>query len=209
MLNLLLIDDHKLVRVGIRKILEESAGINVVGEAETGEDGLQLARELKPDIILLDINMPGIGGIEALRKLKAHNAKVRVIVVSVQTEEPLPSRMLEAGADGYLSKSRAADEVLLAVQKVQRGERYLSADIAQQMALNRHAQQSPVDQLSKREIQVLIQVTEGKTVQEISDSLALSPKTISTYRYRMYEKLNVNNDVELTRFALRHGLISE
>lgn len=208
--RILLIDDHKLIRVGIRKILEESAGIEVVGEADTGEEGLRLARELNPDIVLLDVNMPGIGGIEALRKLKAHNPDTRVLVVSVHTEEPMPSRMLEAGADGYLSKSRAADEVLAAVQKVSRGERYLTADIAQQLALGRfNASSSPAEQLSEREMQVMMLVTRGKSIQEISEQLSLSPKTVSTYRYRIYEKLGVSNDVELTRFAIRHGLVEE
>lgn len=212
MISVLLIDDHKLIRVGIRKILEESAGITVAGEAESGEEGLRLAREHKPDVVLLDVNMPGIGGIEALRKLKAYDPDVRVIVVSVHAEEPMPSKMLEAGADGYMSKNRAADEVLAAVQKVSQGERYLTADIAQQLALGRFgggSQASPFDQLSEREMQVMLLVTRGRSIQDISDQLALSPKTVSTYRYRIYEKLDVHNDVELTRFAMRHGVLDE
>lgn len=212
MISVLLIDDHKLIRVGIRKILEESAGITVAGEAESGEEGLRLAREHKPDVVLLDVNMPGIGGIEALRKLKAYDPQVRVIVVSVHAEEPMPSKMLEAGADGYMSKNRAADEVLAAVQKVSQGERYLTADIAQQLALGRFgggSQASPFDQLSEREMQVMLLVTRGRSIQDISDQLALSPKTVSTYRYRIYEKLDVHNDVELTRFAMRHGVLDE
>lgn len=212
MISVLLIDDHKLIRVGIRKILEESAGITVAGEAESGEEGLRLAREHKPDVVLLDVNMPGIGGIEALRKLKAYDPDVRVIVVSVHAEEPMPSKMLEAGADGYMSKNRAADEVLAAVQKVSQGERYLTADIAQQLALGRFgggSQASPFDQLSEREMQVMLLVTQGRSIQDISDQLALSPKTVSTYRYRIYEKLDVHNDVELTRFAMRHGVLDE
>lgn len=211
MLKILLVDDHKLVRVGIRKILEESVGIEVVGEADSGEEGLQLARALKPDIVLLDVNMPGMGGVEALRKLLALDHDVRVIVVSVHAEEPLPSRLLEAGAKGYLSKGRAADEVLLAVRKVAAGERYLTSDVAQQIALGKvgGSGKSPLAQLSEREMQVMLLVIEGKSIQEISDKLCLSPKTVSTYRYRLFDKLGIHNDVELTRLAIRHGLVGE
>lgn len=209
MIRVLLIDDHKLIRVGIRNILETSPGIEVVGEAETGEEGLRLARELKPDIVLLDINLPGMNGVECLRKLRTHDEQVKVIVVSMHITEPLPGKVLALGAAGYLTKGRAADEVLVAVQKISQGERYLSADVAQQLALDKLKGGSPLEQLSEREIQVLLLVTQGKSITDIADHLCVSSKTVSTYRYRIFEKLGVSNDVELTRYAIRYGIIQE
>jgi len=209
MIRVLLIDDHKLIRVGIRNILETSPGISVVGEAETGEEGLRLARELKPDIVLLDINLPGMNGLECLRKLRTHDERVKIIVISMHITEPLPGKVLELGAAGYLTKSRAADEVLVAVQKISQGERYLSADVAQQLALDKLKGGSPLEHLSERELQVLLLVTQGKSITEIATQLSVSSKTVSTYRYRIFEKLNVGNDVELTRYAIRHGIIQE
>lgn len=209
MIRVLLIDDHKLIRVGIRNILETSPGISVVGEAETGEEGVRLARELKPDIVLLDINLPGMNGVECLRKLRTHDEQLKVIVISMHITEPLPGKVLELGAAGYLTKGRAADEVLVAVQKISQGERYLSADVAQQLALDKLNGGSPLEHLSERELQVLLLVTQGKSITEIAEQLSVSSKTVSTYRYRIFEKLDVGNDVELTRYAIRHGIIQE
>lgn len=209
MIKVLLIDDHKLVRTGIRKILEESAGIQVVGEADDGERGLELVQQLDPDVVLLDVSMPGIGGLETMRKLLEHDPSTKVIVVSVHAQEPVPGKLLEAGAFGYLTKGCAAEEVVTAVRRVHGGERYLTAEIARALALGavggRKTTESPFELLSQREMQVMMMVTQGQTIQEISERLHLSPKTISTYRYRLFEKLDVANDVELTRLAIRHG----
>jgi two-component system invasion response regulator UvrY len=209
MIRVLLVDDHRLVRTGLRRLLEDSTGISVVGEAETGEQGVQLARELKPDIILLDVNMPGIGGFEAAHKLLASDPRTRIIVLSAQALEPMPARLLEAGAAGYLTKACAADEVVTAVRRVHAGERYLSADVARGLAFGAVSGRSPglLDNLSQRELQVMMMVGQGLSIQDISERLHLSPKTVSTYRYRLFEKLGVHNDVELTRLAIRHGLI--
>lgn len=211
MIKVLLIDDHKLVRTGIRKILEESAGIQVVGEADDGEHGLELAEQLKPDVVLLDVSMPGIGGLEATRQLLEHDPSTKVIVVSVHAQEPVPGKLLEAGAFGYLTKGCAADEVVTAVRRVHGGERYLTAEIARALAFGavggRKTSESPFELLSQREMQVMMMVTQGQSIQEISERLRLSPKTVSTYRYRLFEKLGVGNDVELTRLALRHGFV--
>lgn len=212
MIGVLLVDDHKLVRTGLRLILEDTADIRVVGEASTGEEALDRARSLKPDVILMDVSMPGIGGLEATRKLAMGLPDARVIVLSVHTAEPYPMRLLEAGASGYLTKDCAADEIVSAIRRVHSGERYITAEIARQMALNsvsRSNSSSPFEQLSPREMQVMIMVTGGHSQQEISDKLHLSPKTISTYRSRLFQKLGVNNDVELTRLALRYGVIEE
>jgi two-component system invasion response regulator UvrY len=210
-IKVLLIDDHKLVRTGIRKILEESAGIQVVGEADDGERGLELAKQLQPDVVLLDVSMPGIGGLEATRLLLEHDPSTKVIVVSVHAQEPVPGKLLEAGAFGYLTKACAADEVVTAVRRVHGGERYLTAEIARALAFGavggRKTTESPFELLSQREMQVMMMVTQGQSIQEISERLRLSPKTVSTYRYRLFEKLGVGNDVELTRLAMRHGFV--
>lgn len=212
MIRVLLVDDHKLVRSGIRKILDESEDVEVVAEAETGEQALDLAREHEPDVVLMDVNMPGIGGLEATRKLLHFNPKIKVIALSVHRSEPYPGRLLEAGASGYLTKDCSADEIISAVHKVYAGETYIDADIAREMALSRlpgKKAASGLEELSQREMQVMLMVVQGKPIQEISDRLFISPKTVSTYRYRLFEKLGVHNDVELTRLAMRYGLIDE
>ena len=209
MLKVLLVDDHKLIRVGLRQIIEAEADFEVVGEAESGQDGLEKARELKPDIVVMDINMPGMNGIEATRRIARLDPRPRILIVSVLSRDPVPSRLLEAGADGYLSKDTAADEILTALKMVRLGKRYLSADLARQMALSQFDGESPLDQLSDREMEVLLMVTDGQSIQEIAEILHVSPKTVATYRYRLFEKLDVKNDVELARYAIRHHLVQE
>jgi two-component system invasion response regulator UvrY len=211
MIGVLLVDDHKLIRTGIKLILEQTADIRVLGEASSGEEAVDRARALKPHIILMDVSMPGIGGLEATRKLAMSLPETRIIVLSAQTAEPFPMKLMEAGASGYITKDSAEDEIVTAIRRVHAGERYISAEIARSLALqavNRSAG-SPFDQLSQREMQVMIMATKGHSVQEISDKLHLSPKTVSTYRSRLFEKLGVSNDVELTRLALRYGVIEE
>ena len=212
MIGVLLVDDHKLIRTGIKLMLEKTADIRVLGEASSGEEAVEQARALKPQVILMDVSMPGIGGLEATRKLAMSLPDARVIVLSAQTAEPFPMRLMEAGASGYLTKDSAEDEIVTAIRRVHAGERYIAAEIARQLALqavNRSSGGSPFDQLSQREMQVMIMATKGHSVQEISDKLHLSPKTVSTYRSRLFEKLGVGNDVELTRLALRYGVIEE
>ena len=212
MISVVLVDDHKLMRTGIKFILDDTTDIRVVGEASTGEEALERARALKPDVILMDVSMPGIGGLEATRKLAMGLTGTKVIVLSAHTAEPFPMRLLEAGAAGYLTKDSAGDEIVTAIRRVHAGERYISADIAHQLALqavNKTSGTSPFEQLSAREMQVMIMATGGHSVQAISDKLHLSPKTVSTYRSRLFQKLGVNNDVELTRLALRYGVIEE
>src|SRR5579885_32374 len=211
MIGVLLVDDHKLIRTGIKLILDQTADIRVLGEASSGEEALERARALKPQVILMDVSMPGIGGLEATRKLAVGLPDARIIVLSAQTAEPFPMKLMEAGASGYITKDSAEDEIVTAIRRVHAGERYISAEIARSLALqavNRSAG-SPFDQLSQREMQVMIMATKGHSVQEISDKLHLSPKTVSTYRSRLFEKLGVSNDVELTRLALRYGVIEE
>ncbi|HEY9151188.1 MAG: UvrY/SirA/GacA family response regulator transcription factor [Gammaproteobacteria bacterium] len=209
MIRVLIVDDHELVRTGIKRILEDTRDIRVIAEASTGEEALNQVREHGPDVVLMDVNMPGIGGLEATRKIIQSHPGLRVIVVTIHVDEPYPTRLLEAGASGYLTKGCAVEEIVDAIQVVHRGERYIGADIARQLALSMlpGGERSPFDKLSQREMQVMLMVTQGHSIQDISDRLCLSPKTVSTYRYRLYEKLGVDNDVELTHLAMRHGMI--
>ncbi|EOG9815124.1 UvrY/SirA/GacA family response regulator transcription factor [Enterobacter hormaechei] len=205
MINVLLVDDHELVRAGIRRILEDIKGIKVAGEACCGEDAVKWCRANSADVVLMDMNMPGIGGLEATRKIARMFVDTKVIMLTVHTENPLPARVMQAGAAGYLSKGAAPQEVVNAIRTVYAGQRYIASDIAQQMALSQiepEKTESPFASLSERELQI----TKGQKVNEISEQLNLSPKTVNSYRYRMFSKLNIHGDVELTHLAIRHGL---
>jgi len=210
-IKVLLVDDHDLVRMGIRRLLEDNNIISVIGEARTGEEAIEMVRADRPDVILMDLQMPGIGGLEATRKLIKGDPDLKVIILTVHAEEPFPTKLLKTGALGYLTKGCSVDEIIKAIDSVNRGKRYLGNEIAQQLALTMlpGAQHSPLDMLSERELQVLLMVTQGEKIQKIAEKLNLSPKTISTYRYRVFEKLQVKSDVELTHFAIRHGLMDE
>lgn len=208
MIKVLIVDDHDLVRLGIRRLLSDDKAIEVIGEAETGEKALELARKTPPDVVLMDANMPGIGGLEACERMVRQFPDTKVIAVTVHGEEPYPSRFLKAGAHGYLTKGVGVDEMVRAIKQVNTGARYITPEVAQKLALqNITNKENPLESLSKREMQVLLMITSGTTVQEISDKLFLSPKTVNTYRYRLFEKLNVQSDVELTHLAIRHSLL--
>lgn len=208
-ISVLVVDDHELVRTGICRMLEDNAEIEVIGQAETGEDALQLARQLQPDVVLLDVNMPGIGGIETTRRLLQSVPQTHVLAVSGLAEEPYPSLLLKAGAKGYITKGAPLIEMVRAIKKVMQGGKYFSADIAEQLASSylSETQQSPFDALSEREMQVAMMVVNCISAQEIADKLFVSVKTVNTYRYRIFEKLNVDSDVKLTHLAMRYGLI--
>lgn len=209
MINILLVDDHELVRTGIRRIIDDVRGMKVIGEAQSGEDAVKWCRSNTPDVVLMDINMPGIGGVDAMHKILRINEDIKIIMLTIHTENPFPSKVMQAGASGYLSKGAAPDEVLSAIRSVNSGQRYLSPEIAQKMAL---AQISPVAEdpfsvLSERELQIMMMITKGQRVVDISEQLGLSPKTINSYRYRLFEKLGVKGDVELTHLAIRYGML--
>jgi len=202
------VDDHDLVRTGISRMLTDIDGLQVVGEADCGESALKAARELKPDVVLMDVKMPGIGGLEATRKLLRSHPDIKVVAVTVCEEDPFPTRLLQAGAAGYLTKGAGLDEMVQAIRLAFAGQRYISPQIAQQLALKSFQPQgSPFDALSEREIQIALMIVGCQKVQAISDKLCLSPKTVNTYRYRIFEKLSVTSDVELTLLAVRHGMV--
>ena len=208
-IRILLADHHELVRSGIQRLLNDVPQLVVIGEAASGEEAVQQSRMLHPDVVLMDVQIPGIGGLEATRRIAQCSPESRIIVVTVQVDAPFPAQLLDAGASGYLTKYCSIDEIADAIRAVHRGERYISADIARQMALSMLPgnEQSPFDRLSQRETQVMLMVTQGQNVHDISSRLCLSPKTVSTYRYRLFDKLGVDNDVELTRLAIRHGIV--
>jgi two-component system, NarL family, invasion response regulator UvrY len=212
MIKVLIVDDHALVRTGLRLILQEQDLIDVVGEAASGEEALKLAKKLDPNVILMDINMPGgMGGIEATRRLCRMVPDCRVIALTVLGDDPFPAQLREAGAKGYLTKGCPAEELIKAVREVAAGRAYVDSRVAQARMLADWQGEvgSPFRELSARELQVAMMILDGQRTQDISETLSLSPKTVSTYRQRIYEKLGVHTDVDLTRLAFRHGMIPD
>lgn len=205
MIRIFLLDDHALVRTGYRLILEPHVDIEVVGEAASGEDGLPMIRRLKPDIVLCDLHLPGLSGLDVTERLVRAQPESRVIVVSVQEDGPLPKRLLDAGAGGYLGKACDADELLRAVREVARGKRYLGSDIARRIALAGGGE-SPFDRLSPRELEVGMLFCQGLRAEDIARRLSLSGKTIATHKYRLFDKLGIKDTVALARLAAQHGL---
>ncbi|OGV28807.1 MAG: two-component system response regulator UvrY [Legionellales bacterium RIFCSPHIGHO2_12_FULL_35_11] len=209
MIKVLIVDDHALVRLGIKRLLDDLSDMSVVGEAENGDQALSLVKSLNPDVVLLDMKMPGIDGWEVTRRLLKSYPKLKVIAVTGMCTNSLPNRILQLGAVGFLTKESGAEEMATAIRKVYKGERYLSAEVAQKIVISSLEDQSSglFDQLSEREMQVLRMITKGVGVQEIANMLFLSTKTINGYRYRIFEKLGLKNDVELTYLALKHRII--
>jgi two-component system invasion response regulator UvrY len=209
MIKVLVVDDHELVRVGVQRLLGDADDIDVIGEAQDGEEAIIKAKELQPDVVLMDINMPGLGGMEATRKILRAAEKTQIIIVSVIETEPFPSRLLQLGARGYLSKDSTPDELKEAIRTVFKGERYLNPKIAQELALQHLAEgdDSPFEALSERELQVMQMIINGKKAPDIADKLCLSSKTVNSYRYRLFDKLKVETDVELTHMAIKYGLL--
>ncbi len=204
----MLVDDHDLVRTGIKRMLGDVPGMKVVAEARSGEEAIKLVKEIKPHVVLMDVRMPGIGGLEATRKLIRIDPDLRVVILTVYNNDLFPTRLLQAGALGYLTKGASLEEMVHAIQAAYAGQRYISPEVASQLALKNISDgAAPFDELSERELQVMMMIIKGTKVQDISDKLHLSPKTVNSYRYRIFDKLNVGNDVELTHLALRHGLL--
>ena len=204
----MLVDDHAVVRTGFRLLLQAFADIEVVAEADSGEAACQMYESVAPDVVVMDIAMAGMGGIEAIKRLMAKDAKARILALSAHEDTSHPKRALQAGALGYLSK-RSAPEVLIdAIRAIARGQRYLDAQIAQRMAVQDiHGEKGPMDKLSPREFEVFLQLARGQSVAQISETLALSSSTIGTHLYNVKQKLGLVNQAEMTLLAVRHGLI--
>ncbi|WP_094751735.1 UvrY/SirA/GacA family response regulator transcription factor [Psychromonas sp. CD1] len=209
MIDVLLVDDHVLIRTGMRRIIDDVRGMRVIGDVNSGEEAVKWCRNNVVDVILMDINMPGIGGLEAMNKILRFNASINVIMLTMHTENPFPTKVMQAGAAGYLSKAAPPEEVLNAIRIVHSGQRYLSPEIAQQMALSQISDSAdePLSKLSERELQIMIMITKGLRVVDISEQLNLNPKTINSYRYRLFDKLGIKGDVELTHLAIRYGML--
>lgn len=210
MIRVLVVDDHGLVREGFRSILSQADDIEVVGESADGESALESVERLRPDVVVMDVNMPGIGGIEATRLIRRRFPSVQVVAVTAHSADPFPSQLHEAGALGFVSKGCDAGELKGAVRLAAQGRSFISGEVAQRLAqrsVSHKEEVSPIATLSPRELQVMTMIVQGVGNQDISERLHLSVKTVSTYRHRLYEKLGVRNDVELTHLALRHGLV--
>ena len=207
MIRVLLVDDHALVRMGFRMLLAD-AQVEVVGEVDSGEQACLDYPRLKPDVVVMDLSMPGIGGLEAVRRLLAQDPKARVLALSAHEDTAHPRRVLNAGALGYLRKRSAPETLAAAVTAVASGQRYVDAATAQALAVAQlDGDASPADTLSEREFSVFIQLARGQSVAQIAQALNLSPSTVGTHLYRVKQKLGASNQSELTLVALRWGLI--
>ncbi|MEG2981274.1 MAG: response regulator [Stenotrophomonas sp.] len=203
-----LVDDHALVRTGMKMILSSDTDIEVVGEAETGEEALPAIRQLQPDVVLCDLHLPGVSGMEVTERIVRGHRSTRVVIVSVLEDGPLPKRLLEAGAAGYIGKGCDAQELLRAVRDVAAGRRYLGTSIAQNLALSTvEGNGSPFDNLSPRELEVALLLTQGLRQEDIARRLSLSAKTVNTHKARLFEKMGIHDNIALARMASQYGLV--
>lgn len=197
--------------MGIVRMLADVETFKVVGEASNGEEAVQLARDLKPDVVLMDVKMPGIGGLEATRKVVNASESTKVIAVTSLSDDLFPERLMKAGASGYVTKGAGFDEIVKAINTVMQGSLYMSPTIAQQLALRNFSgaakENSPFVNLSERELQTAIMIANGNKVHEIAESFCVSPKTVNSYRYRIFDKLKINSDVELALLAVKHKIL--
>jgi len=208
-IKVFLVDDHDLVRAGIRTMLETVSGITVIGETSSGEAAVKEIRELTPDVVIMDIKMPGIGGVEATRKIRRMDPDIKILVLTVYNDDIFPSRLLEAGASGYMTKGATLQEMVQAIRAVHVGQRYISPNIARQLAFKnlKEVDKSPFEALSERELQVAFMLIQGVRSQDIAKELGVSSKTVNSYRYRIFEKLELKNDVELALLAIKYGML--
>ncbi len=207
-IRVMLVDDHAVVRMGFRLLLDGAPHITVVAEADSGEEALRLCPEAKPDVVVMDLSMPGIGGLEALGRLVAKQPSAKILVLSAHADAIHARRVLKAGAAGYLSKRSAGEELLDAIGQVAGGKTFIEATIAQQLAVQQmRGEKSPVDTLTEKEFNVFLALAQGHSVIEIAEIMSLSPRTIGTHLYNIKQKLDASNQAELTLIALRNGLI--
>lgn len=212
-ISVLLVDDHALVRAGVARMLADETDMLVIGELSSGEQAIDFVKnaEKVPDVVLMDARMPGIGGVEATRTLRENHPEIRIVAMSSVVSGIIPSQMLRAGAQAFISKNIGIDDLLKAVRMVNAGQHYVSQEAATHLALDpfNQEEQALFEKLSRREMQIAQMLTDGKKVSQISDYLELSPKTVYSYRYRIFEKLGISSDVELTILAVKHGLTED
>ncbi len=206
-IRVFLLDDHALVRTGMRMMLSAETDIEVVGEADNGETALPMIRRLRPDVVLCDLHLPGISGLEVTERIVKGDYGSRVVVVSVLEDGPMPKRLIEAGASGYVGKGGDAGELLRAVREVSRGKRYLANGIAQHLALaGLGGEATPFDSLSPRELEVAMLLVQGLRQEDIAKRLSLSAKTVNTHKARLFEKLGIQDSIALARLSSQYGL---
>ncbi|MBL38008.1 MAG: DNA-binding response regulator [Xanthomonadales bacterium] len=208
MIRVLIADDHAIVREGLKRILADDSSVETIAEAADGQEAARLVRLHKPDVVLLDISMPGRSGIDALADIQSASAGTRILILSMHPEDQYAIRCLRDGADGYLTKESAPELLLGAIRKIHSGGKYISPMLAEKLAQNLTGTQqaSPHEALSDRELQVLIMIGAGDTVSGIADKLCVSVKTVSTYRARILEKMGMENNAQLMRYAMENGL---
>jgi two-component system, NarL family, invasion response regulator UvrY len=207
-IKVMLVDDHAVVRMGFRLLLQGSDDIDVIGESQSGEDAIKQFQALAPDVLIMDISMPGIGGLEAIGRVLAKHPQQKILVLSAHEDVMHARRVIKAGAAGYVTKRSAADVLMQAIRTVYKGQIYLEPEIAQAMAVEQvSGSKNPLDALSEKEFKVFIELAKGKSVQEIAQVMSLSPRTIGTHLYNIKQKLNAGNSAELAIIAIRAGLI--
>jgi len=208
-INVMLVDDHAVVRMGFRLLLEGSADIKVVAESDSGEDACRKFPEVKQDVVVMDISMPGIGGLEAIDRILARQPGARILVLSAHEDAMHARRVLKAGAAGYLTKRSAAEALIQAIRQVYQGKTFLEPEIAQQLAMQQlNGERNPLDMLSEKEFKVFLALAKGQSVADIADVMSLSPRTIGTHLYNIKQKLGASNSAELAIIAIRAGLIN-
>ena len=207
-INILLVDDHSVVRMGFKMLIENESDMSVISEAESGELGITAYKEHKPNVVIMDITMPGMGGLDAIERIIAFDKKAKILVLSAHEDSVHPKRALSADSLGYLTKRSAAEELIKAIRSVNSGTKYLESNIAQQMAITQlSGENNPVEILSDREFEVFMDLAKGRSTNEIADTMCLSPRTVGTHLYNIKQKLNANNSAEIALIAIRCGLL--
>ncbi len=206
--TIVLVDDHAVVRAGVRRLLEQEALFDVIGEADSGEKAYQMFGELKPDVMVMDLSMPGMGGLEAIRRILMRHERARILVLTMHEDLSFSNQALKLGAKGYLIKNTLGDDLVKSIQTVSRGEVFLSDEIAKKMAMQSIlGDQDPIHELSAREFEIFRLLAEGLEIDAIAATLNISSKTVSNYQTMIKQKLNINTPVELIRYAIKAGVI--